>query len=53
MSWAGLHESADAIFGITQRLLCIIHQQTWSGNASLIKDFFWTWLVASTTTTDH
>ena len=45
MSGTGLNKSADAIFGITQKPLFIIHPETWSGNASLIKRFFLTCFV--------
>ena len=37
MSWIGLHNLADVIFGITKNH-SILHHQSWSGNTSLIKE---------------
>ena len=39
MLWIGLPKLADVIFGIIKTRF-ISHPQTWSGNASLIKESF-------------
>ena len=44
MPWIGLRNFADVIFWNKQKPLYIQHQ-TWSGNTSLIKVFFWTCFV--------
>ena len=41
MSQTGLHKLADVIFGTNQKLP-MLHHQRWSGNTSIIKEFFWT-----------
>ena len=45
MPWIGLHKLTDVISQIIQKPV-ILHPQTWSGQTSKIKEFFWTCFAA-------